>query len=138
VRRSYFWLLAGVAALALALSALGRAPGRRALVEAPAIDSTLAEAVTLVIRGGALTPATVSVANGTRVALTVTNSDASRVELALPGYEERLPAIVIEPGASWRGQFVADRPGDDLAWMVNGKIAGRLMVAGSHLEEGHR
>jgi hypothetical protein len=127
-----------VAALALALSALGRAPGRRALVEAPATDSTLVEAVTLVIRGGALTPATVSVAKGARVALTVTNTDASRAELSLPGYEELLSAIVIEPGASWSGQFVADRPGDDLAWMVNGTTAGRLTVAGSHLVEGHR
>jgi FtsP/CotA-like multicopper oxidase with cupredoxin domain len=138
VRRPYLWLLGGVAALALVLSALGRVPGRRASVETPAADSTSVEAVTLVIHGGTVTPATVRVAKGTRVALTVTNTGASRAELALPGYEERLPAIVIPAGSTWSGQFAADRPGDDFAWMVNGQAAGRFTVVGSHLEEGHR
>ena len=57
------------------------------------------------------------------------------------------PAIVFpaearyvgEHGTSWIDEQVfADRPGDDFAWEVNGQVAGKLTVSGSHLVEGHR
>jgi hypothetical protein len=58
--------------------------------------------------------------------------------LALMGYEDRLGVAEVAPGATWRASFVADRPGDDFAWMLDGAPAGRLRVSGSHLVEGHR
>jgi hypothetical protein len=54
------------------------------------------------------------------------------------GYEDRLGAVRVAPDSLWRGEFVADRPGQDFAWVLDGAPAGRLEVAGSHLVEGHR
>jgi hypothetical protein len=58
--------------------------------------------------------------------------------VALAGYEELLPPRRIAPGETWSAEFVSSRPGDDFAWLVDGRPAGRLRVTGSHLEEGHR
>lgn len=137
MKRSYLWLLAGVVGAAALVSALGRSPGGRRAA-APAEGQAPAAAILLVIRDGTITPPTVSVDAGSRVALTVSNAGASRASLSLPGYEDRLAPITLEPGASLSGDFLADRPGEDFAWMVDGTPAGRLVVAGSHLVRGHR
>jgi hypothetical protein len=60
------------------------------------------------------------------------------VGLALAGYEDRLAIPALSPGATWSGEFIADRPGEDFAWLLDGVPAGRLAVTGSHLVEGHR
>ena len=41
-------------------------------------------------------------------------------------------------GANYVHHVLADRPGDDFAWIVDGAAVGRLVVQGSHLVEGHR
>jgi len=138
MKRVYFWLMGCVVALALTLTLLGRAPQKREDVEDSRPIRAPAVKVTLEIRSGAISPPVVSVSKGDRIALTVSNADRSRAEFELPGYEDYLSGIVIESGASWKGELFADRPGDDFAWMVNGKPAGRLVVLGSHLVEGHR
>lgn len=138
MKRTYGWLLAGVVALALTLSLVGRAPHRRReLEEAPPVQAPVVE-ITLEIRSGTISPSALTVHKGDRIALVVTNSDQSRAEFALLGYEDRLSGIAIEPGCSWNGELIADRPGDDFAWVVNREVAGRLTVSGSHLVEGHR
>jgi len=138
MKRSYLALLGGVVVLAVALSVLGRSPRRRtAAVETTAPAGPVVE-VTLVLRGGTMTPETVSVEKGSRLILTVTNTGRTPAVLTLPGYDDRLPAIALEPGGSWRGEIEADRPGDDFAWTLDGEPAGRFIVAGSHLVEGHR
>jgi hypothetical protein len=68
----------------------------------------------------------------------MTNAGTAAATIALPGYEDRLTVPRLEPGAQWSGGFLADRPGDDFAWVVNERPAGRFLVAGSHLVEGHR
>ena len=50
----------------------------------------------------------------------------------------RPAAAPLAPGAGWTGEFLADRPGEDFAWLLDGEPAGRLTVTGSHLVEGHR
>jgi hypothetical protein len=124
-----------VAALAVTLLARApKGPPPSATTAAPAAST----AISLEIGDRGLTPGLVRVNKGDRIALKVHNAGASRVEIALPGYEDRLPAVTIEPGETWTGELQADRPGEDFAWMVNGKPAGRLVVAGSHLVEGHQ
>ena len=69
--------------------------------------------------------------------LAVLNLDRGAIRFALAGYEERVSAARIAPDSTWHMLFVADRPGDEFEWQVNGHPAGRLIVLGSHLEEGH-
>jgi hypothetical protein len=54
------------------------------------------------------------------------------------GYQDRFGAAHVAPDSVWRCEFVADLPGEDFAWMVDGTPAGRFEVKGSHLVEGHR
>jgi hypothetical protein len=85
-----------------------------------------------------MVPPFATVPKGTRVLLSVTNRRRLPVEVALPGYEDHLPSFRLRAGETWRGAFLADRPGEDFAWMIDGSPAGRFTVAGSHLVEGHR
>jgi hypothetical protein len=140
MRRRYLWLLVASLGLAVALSVWGDSARKRA----PAVgasDSVRVRPVEVTLMIGpdwAMTPASVSVEKGQTVAVTVTNAGHAPARLELPGYEDRVAAVTIDPGVTWRVQFVADRPGDDFAWTVNGEPAGRLLVTGSHLVEGHR
>jgi hypothetical protein len=68
----------------------------------------------------------------------VEHRGAATARLTLAGYEDRLDIPALAPGAGWTGQFLADRPGEDFAWLLDGQPAGRLTVTGSHLVEGHR
>lgn len=138
MKRPYLWLALAVVAAAAVVTALGRAPaGRRSEGTAPAAVERTAQ-VALRIRGDSVSPGLVRVDAGARVRLTVSNAGDRSTALTLPGYEDRVLVPELEPGKSWTGEFLADRPGEDFAWSVNGKPAGRLVVAGSHLVEGHR
>ena len=138
MKRSYLWLVFAVIAAAAVMTALGRAPAdRKPMDESPAPAERSVE-VALQIRDEAVSPGLVRVEVGTRVRLTVSNTGDRATALTLPGYEDRVLVPELEPGKAWTGEFLADRPGEDFAWAVNGKPAGRLVVSGSHLVEGHR
>jgi len=140
MKRRYLWLLAASAAVALLLTMWGgRRTGRTTAPDAT--ETTWVRPVELEIMigpDGGMTPSSTTVEIGKRVVARVTNTGGQAVRLELPGYEDRLAAVTIDPGATWTGEFVADRPGEDFAWLVNGRPAGRLLVSGSHLIEGHR
>jgi hypothetical protein len=136
MRRPYLLLAAAVVALGLALTVLGhprRADTRRL---APAAAPMVELAIT--IGAGEVSPAVTSVPKGSRVRLRVEHRGAATARLALAGYEDRLEIPALEPGTVWTVEFLADRPGEDFAWLLDGQPAGRLMVTGSHLVEGHR
>jgi hypothetical protein len=137
MKRPYLLLFATVVALAALLTILGRprttvAPLAMTTVAAPVVDLTLG------ILDRQLTPAVASVAKGSRVRLRVDYRGAYPARLALAGYEDRLVIPALTPGAVWIGEFLADRPGEDFAWLLDGEPAGRLTVTGSHLVDGHR
>ena len=100
--------------------------------EIPAVDLEL----TLTSQG--ISPENSSVPKDHRVRLTIVNRRRDRVGLSLHGYQDRLMIGWIDPDSTWRGEFLADRPGEGFAWMLEGEPVGKLVVAGSHLVEGHR
>ena len=140
MKRRYLWLLVASAAVALVLTMWGGTKSQRALApDAPQASWTRPTEVEIMIGpDGGMTPASVRVEKDKRVLASLTNAGHQPVRVELPGYEDRLAAVTIDPGITWRGEFLADRPGEDFSWLVNGKPAGRLVVAGSHLIEGHR
>jgi hypothetical protein len=77
------------------------------------------------------------VRKGYRVRLVVLNRDPEAIRFSLTGYEERVSTRRIAPDSTWHAVFIADRPGDEFEWQVNDHPAGRFIVLGSHLEEGH-
>jgi len=136
--RRYLFLLAIVVVLGAVALAVGRnlrlssgpepAPAARAEV---ALDLTITP-------DHRITPALASVPKEHLVRLSVTNGGTRPASLTLMGYQDRFSVTQVTPGSVWRGEFVADRPGDDFAWMLDGAPVGRLAVTGSHLVEGHR
>lgn len=136
--RRYLWIFVAIVAFAAALSALGvpradRTPRPpRATAAAPMID------LAVVVSDGAVIPTVASVPKGLRVRLTVENRGRAEARLALAGYEDELSIPALEPGGAWSGSFAAARPGDDFAWLLDGRPVARLAVTGSHLVEGHR
>ena len=127
--------------VAILLGAIGLVAGRSIRL-APRPEPVAAQpevALEITIGPGArVTPAVASVPKEHRVRLTVTNRDARPASLTLAGYEARLGVVRVAPDSLWRGEFLADRPGQDFAWMLDGAPVGRLAVTGSHLVEGHR
>ena len=134
--RRYGWLLLALLLAALVLAPLARRARPRAAAAPTAVPAPTV-ALTLVARDR-IEPADSVVAKNVRVQLAVTNAASRPVRFALAGYEDRVSAAVIEAGATWRVEFLADRPGEGFAWLLDGEPAGTLTVAGSHLEEGHR
>lgn len=135
--RRYLLLLAGITILAAVLALLGRPSARSprpdaAVIAAPVVD------LTLTIAGGRVTPPVTSVAKGSRVRLRVDHRGDRPSRLALAGYEDLITIPTLQPGAVWTGEFAAERPGDDFAWLLDGEPRGRLAVTGSHMVEGHR
>ena len=129
--KRYRMLFLVTVGIGLVLALLGRMPRRAGeTVATPA-------ATALDIEDGAVTPAASTVAKGVRVRLRVTNRSGRLTELALAGYQDRV-RISLARGATGQSEFLADRPGEDFAWLIDGKPAGRLSVSGSHLVEGHR
>ncbi len=128
-----------IAALAGAgvVSLLLRAPrAAQAPMETAAPVDTVALALEL--RADRVVASRRAVDAGQVIALQVANRAAVPLRLRLSGYEDRVDSGDLAPGATWQGAFLADRPGDDFAWLVGGRPAGRLDVRGSHLVEGHR
>ena len=135
--RRWLLLLALVPAAALVLGVLARRPH----TEAPRPQSVTAASeidLSLTLNAGRVEPKHTAVPEGRRVRLVVRNAGGDTADLRLAGYEDRVQVTTLAPGETRRISFLADRPGDDFAWLVRGRPAGRLSVTGSHLIEGHR
>ena len=135
MRRAYLWLALASVVAALGLGLLSRMPRARG-ADRLAPGRPHAQ-VALVLREGRVSPALTRVPKGAEVDLEVRNLEPRPVRFALTGYEERVSAAAIAPDSAWRASFVADRPGEEFEWQVDGRAAGRFSVLGSHLEEGH-
>jgi len=137
VTRAYRNLSIAVLLAALLVAVLARRPHHFA---APPDRSAVAPSVrlTVQVRDGVASSDPASVPKDRQVELDVANREARPVRLTLAGYEDRVDTGSIAPGQTWHGRFLADRPGQDFAWLVDGRPVGRLAVTGSHLEEGHR
>lgn len=139
MNRAYGLLLALIVAAAVGLGALGRLPRRAVAPPAPTVPVAAAPvSLALAVQGGGVVPETSTVPKDRRVRLTVINRGATVVSLCLAGYEDRVTLGPLAPGAARTLEFLADRPGEDFAWMLDGRPAGRLAVVGSHLMDGHR
>ena len=125
-------LVLGIVLMTIARTVHMPAPAAPKVVEIPSVDLTL----TLTQRG--ITPENSAVPKDHRVRLTIVNRRRDRVGLALHGYQDKLMIGWIEPDSTWRGEFLADRPGEGFAWELEGEPVGKLSVTGSHLEDGHR
>ena len=135
--RRYLVLL-GVAVIAgILLAIAGRLPRDRDRV-APVAAPLPTASIALAIVETGMQPDRASTSGGTLVNLTLENRTAGTVTVTLGGYEDRLVVGAIAPRGRWSGRFVADRPGEDFTWSVNGAPAGRFTVTGSHLVEGHQ
>lgn len=134
--RRYLVLLvtAVVAGVLLAIAARLPRDRDRAAPHAVALPTA---SVALAIADTGMVPGRSSVAGGTLVKLALENRTAHTVTVTLIGYEDRLAVGAIAPRGRWSGQFVADRPGEDFTWSIDGAPAGRLSVTGSHLVQGH-
>lgn len=135
--RAYRWLAILVAGGAVALAVFARAPkpGPKHVARSLAAK---AESLHIEIANGVLRPDRGEVAKGSEVLLTVRNRDQRPHAFSLAGYEDRSISASIGAGETTVLRFLAERPGEDFAWIVDGRPAGRLAVHGSHLEEGHR
>jgi hypothetical protein len=130
------FVLAAVAALLI--SALLRAP-RRAPAPPPASPAPAAAVMVAVeVLASEVHTTPDRIAAGSLVQLAVRNRTGAAIRLALTGYEDRVTIAALEPDSTWRTRFLADRPGEQFAWLVDGQPRGRLDIAGSHLVEGHR
>lgn len=140
MKRRYLWLLVASAAVALILTMWGGTRKSRSLAPDATQDTWVRPTEIEIMIGpdGGMTPASIRVEKDRRVLASLTNAGHRPARVEIPGYEDRFAAVTIDPGVTWRGEFLADRPGEDFAWLVNGKPAGRFVVAGSHLIEGHR
>ena len=136
--RRYALLFVALTVIGLGLNAWFR----RARLEAPPPARTAQaggiDVALIITPDSRIEPAEVAVAKDTRVRLTVTNHHRLAVSLALMGYQDRFAVAYLPPDSVWRGEFLADRPGEDFAWMLEGAPVGRLRVTGGHLVEGHR
>ncbi len=137
MRHRYALLLAATLGLALALTVLGRRVPRRPVAPGPPPATRVATRA-LQMRDRKLSPQEVVVAKGDSVRLEVCNRGGRRARFRIAGYDDRLPEAVLEPGETRWLAWRADRPGEDFAVLLDGRPAGRLRVAGSHLVEGHR
>ena len=136
--KRYAFVLAIAVVAALGLGVLARAPRPRATTAAASAAAVPTDPLTITFRDGVAQPEAASVAVGRRVALTLVNLGTRSITVRLAGYEDRVPAESLAPGASRSGEFVADRPGEAFAFLVDDEPCGRLAVTGSHLPEGHR
>jgi hypothetical protein len=136
MKAHYLGLAAVVVVLAVGLTLLGRP--RHAQAPATAVAPAPVVVLELAVEGGRVAPAVTSVPKDARVRLRVSVRGARAVQISLAGYEDRLIIPELVPGSTWTGEFFADRPGDDFAWLIDGIPVGRLAVTGSHLIEGHR
>jgi hypothetical protein len=135
--KRYVLLLGGAFVVGLVLMLAARTLRAPAPVEVRAPEIPSVELAFTLTRDG-ISPANSSVPKDHRVRLTIVNRRRVRVGLSLHGYQDRLMIGWIDPDSTWRGEFLADRPGDGFAWMLEGAPVGKLAVEGSHLVDGHR
>lgn len=135
--RAYRWLAITVAAGAVALALFARAP-KPMPRPVDAVNPAPPESILIEIVNGGVQPARTVVMKGRTVALTVRNRDGVSHGLSLSGYADRWAPEPIRARGTAALRFRADLPGEDFAWLVDGQPAGVFVVAGSHLEEGHR
>jgi hypothetical protein len=135
--KRYGFVLAGALLAALVLGALARAP--RTSSSRTAVHATVpVDSLKITFADGTARPEAASVPAGHRLALTFVNQGPRPITAGLAGYEDRVPPAPLAPGAARTVTFVADRPGEAFAFLVDGEPCGRLAVTGSHLPEGHR
>ena len=136
--KRYLMLFVGAVVVGFILLAVGRRipAGPSGGEHAP--RGPVVEVAITVTPDSHIEPDAISVPKDARVRLSVTNRHRLAVSLALMGYQDRFGVPYVAPDSTWRGEFVADRPGDDFAWVLEGAPVGRLRVTGSHLVEGHR
>jgi hypothetical protein len=137
MRNRYLILLLAALAIAVPLSMIRHATRHAAPVAANAAEAP-AITVRIEIQDGVVAPARASVPKDHRVALEVVNRGTHAASVSLAGYEDRVAASDLAPGATWSVVFLADRPGEDFPWLVDGRPAGRFVVAGEHLAERRR
>jgi hypothetical protein len=133
--RRYLTLFVVALIVAIALVAWSRMP-RSTSPSASVVEA--AEPLTLDLFDDRVVTTPEAIPVGRRVELSVVNHSTTAARIELAGYEDRVSAARIDPDSTWRTTFTADRPGEQLAWIVNGEPRGRLDVVGSHLVEGHR
>ena len=135
MKRAYLALIGASLAAAVALAVLARVPQPRDTARVEPVHQQVD--VRLTVDHGTVTPGVSTVRKGLVIRLAVLNRGTSAIRFALSGYEERVSVSGIAPDSTWRTEFLADRPGDEFEWLVDGRAAGRFIVLGSHLEEGH-
>lgn len=137
MNRSWGLLAVLVLGAVVALTLLARAP-RRAPAAPPAAPPPPLDALTLVVAGDSLVPGRMAATLGHRLAVTLANHGGAPVRVALSGYEHAFAPRTLAPGETCTDTLLLDLPGEDFAWMLDGRPAAQLRVAGSHLAEGHR
>ena len=135
--RRWLVLLALVPVAALVIGVLARRP-RATAARTPATVEAAAIDLEVTLADGRVDAGRAAIPEGRRVLLLVRNRGGNAVDLRLAGYEDRVDLKAIAPAETRRVSFLADRPGDDFAWLLDGRPAGRLSITGSHLIEGHR
>jgi len=136
MRNRYLALFVLAIAVAVLLSTVRQTP-RRSAPAAAAPSESAALTIRIEIADGVVSPASASVPKDRRVSLELVNGGARTAAVKLAGYEDRV-AAELAPGASRRIEFLADRPGEDFPWLVDGRPTGRFVVAGAHLAERRR
>jgi hypothetical protein len=135
--KRYAVLFLGTLLVGVALVGLGRMRHPASRPQAPAAVAGTRE-ITVEIGPEGAVPASAAVPEGVHVKLRVRNRNPSPIRLALAGYEDRLGVMTLGPGEVRESEFLADRPGEDFAWLVDGEPRGRFQVTGPHLIEGHQ
>jgi len=136
MRNRYLGLFVLFLMIAVVLPAIRRA-SRPAAPAPPASSTAPVVTIRIEIADGVVSPANASVPKDHRVSLELVNQGAHATSVRLAGYEDRV-ATELAPGATARIEFLADRPGEDFPWLVDGRPTGRFVVAGAHLEERRR
>lgn len=134
--KHYGRLLLLVLAAALAVSALSRLPRPATRPEAPG-EIPIVE-LSIEVGDSTVTPASASVPKDHRVRLLIHNAAARPRSVRLAGYDGPVSIAALAADSTWQVEFLSELPGEDFAWLVDGKPMGRLSVTGSHLVEGHR
>ncbi len=133
--RRYGMLAMVIAVGGAGLAVYARMP-HRAAVSHEAVAAAPQAAARVVVDARGVSEA--RVASGSDVTLTLANQRDTEVALDLAGYSDRIGVQHVPAHGSAVVRFHADRPGDDFAWMLDGQPAGRFVVTGSHLQEGHQ
>lgn len=134
--RAWVALATLVAIAAIAAGLAPRRPHEAANVPAPRATRPAATLM-VTIRDGVITPDAVAAPVGAHVTVVAQNAESRALTLSLMGYEDQVK-LALDAGTTGQVAFDADRPGEDFAWIVDGRPVGRVRIVGSHLVEGHR